>query len=449
MNPASIWTTCFLVLGLAVGPDSRLRAADAVSFARQIAPLFARRCLVCHSARVAKGRVDLENYAAVLRGGADGKTVVPGNAEDSPLYLALQDGSMPQEADPLSAAELALVRAWIDDGAPLDAGIDPEDSLWNISPRQPQPTPPEKYPFPVPISGLAFSPDGKLLASSGYHEVLLWDTRSGRLVRRIAQVAQRTFAIDFSRDGKTLAVASGTPGRAGEAQLFAVSSGALLRSYLTTQGALFVVRFSPDGKRLATAGKDRVIRVCNVADGKLLLRMPDHHKQVLDLAWSPDGALLASAGHDKNAKVFDLHRGQQIATYNKSAESQFTGLIYGITFTPDGKRVVSCGNDNKIRIWQAADAKLVRRIDSHQGTVFRVVATGDGKLFSCSADKTVRVHALESGELLHTFSDHSEWVYSVAVHSDSNLFASGSFDGEIRIRSISEGRLLRAFVGVP
>jgi len=128
------------------------QAAEPVSFARQIAPLLARRCLVCHSARVAEGRVDLENYAAVLRGGAKGKTVVPGAALESHLYLALADGSMPQNSEPFQATELALVRNWIDSGAPLDKGVDAEDSLWNIVPRSPHPLPPQRYPFPVAVS---------------------------------------------------------------------------------------------------------------------------------------------------------------------------------------------------------------------------------------------------------------------------------------------------------
>ncbi|MEE3373314.1 MAG: c-type cytochrome domain-containing protein [Planctomycetota bacterium] len=445
--------TIFRATGLLLLPlvvvSGFIPAAEPISFARQIAPLLAKRCLVCHSARVAEGRVDLENYTAILRGGAKGKTVVPGAAQDSLLYLALADGSMPQESDPFGPGELTLVRNWIDSGAPLDPNIDPEDSLWNVLPREPHPLPPQRYPFPVPISCLTFSPDGKWLASSGYHEVLLWEVSSGRLWKRIPQVAQRIFAIDFAPDGKRLAVASGTPGRVGETQLFDTATGTLQRTYLTTRGPLFAVRFSPDGRRLATAGKDRVIRVFDVADGSLLQRMPDHHKQVLDLAWSPDGSHLASAGHDKNAKVFDSRGGQQLSTYHKSAESDFAGLVYGVTFAPDGERVISCGNDRRIRIWRATDAKLSRRIDSHEATVFRVVATPNGQLFSCSADQTVRVHSLDTGKLLRTYSDHSEWVYSIAVHPASKTFASGSFDGEIRIRRIDDGRLLHAFVATP
>ena len=101
-------TSC--LLPALVFASAYTQAAEPVSFARQIAPLLARRCLVCHSARVAEGRVDLENYAAVLRGGAKGKTVVPGAALESHLYLALADGRMPQNSEPFQATELALVR---------------------------------------------------------------------------------------------------------------------------------------------------------------------------------------------------------------------------------------------------------------------------------------------------------------------------------------------------
>ena len=84
-----------------------------VSFANDIAPILVRRCLACHSARIAKGRVDLENHRGVLSTGKNGITVVPGDAGKSLLFHAIVDGSMPEGNPPLTKPQVTLIRRWI------------------------------------------------------------------------------------------------------------------------------------------------------------------------------------------------------------------------------------------------------------------------------------------------------------------------------------------------
>ena len=436
---------------------SKLRAAQEaltkvgrfVSFAREIAPLFAERCLSCHSARVAKGRVDLENYAAVLRGGKKGKIVEHGDAESSPLYRAVADGLMPEEGELLSEDEITLVGRWIELGAPLDAGVDPQAALVSVLPRRAPPSPPQTYRTSIPVTALDFSVDGEFLASSGYHEVLVWRVSDGKLVKRITDVPQRTYAIDFSPDGETLVVASGTPGGVGEVTRFRVDDGALVRRFLMSAQPVYAARFSPDGERLATGGADRIIRVYQVADGRELFRIGDHFDSVMDLAWSPNGRRLASASLDKNAKVFDMETGFQTAVYQKSYEVNFTGRILSVAFTSDSQRIVSCGDDEKVRLWNAADAELVRAIEDFDGSVLRVAALSDGNVVSSSADRTVRLHRLADGKELRVIARHRDWVYALTVHEASGRVASGSYDGQIRVGRLDGGGETLSFVAKP
>ena len=86
---------------------------------------------------------------------------------------------MPQDADPLTKSEIALIRHWIDTGATLDAGLNPADPLIADMPSLPQPLPPDDYRVPIPVTAVAFSPDGDQLATSGYHEILVWNTADG------------------------------------------------------------------------------------------------------------------------------------------------------------------------------------------------------------------------------------------------------------------------------
>ncbi|MCA9031378.1 MAG: hypothetical protein KDA66_11245, partial [Planctomycetaceae bacterium] len=114
------------------------------------------------------------------------------------------------------------------------------------------------------------------LASSGYHEVLLWSAENGQLVRRITNVAERVYGLEFTADGARLAVAAGTPGRIGEVKIFQVADGALLANMVATDDAMFDVAFSPDGTRLAACGADRTIRIFDATSGEQQQLIEDH-----------------------------------------------------------------------------------------------------------------------------------------------------------------------------
>ncbi len=204
----------------------------------------------------------------------------------------------------------------------------------------------------MPVTALAVRPDGSLLAVSGYHEILLFDPNEGQVERRIQNLAERIYGIAFSPDGELIAVAAGTPGRMGEVKLFRTETGELAADLVTAGDSFFDVAFSPDGTRLAAAGADRTIRLWNVADHAETLRIEDHADWVTAVCFSPDGARLATASRDKTAKVFDAATGEPIATFNEHEQP-----VQDVLFNHDGSRVVSCGKDNRFRVWEVAEAK--------------------------------------------------------------------------------------------
>jgi WD40 repeat protein len=414
------------------------------SFAQKVAPILAKRCLACHDAKTAKGRFSVETFASIMRGGESGAEIVPGKSTDSNLVTMISDGTMPQDADPLSKAEVALIRHWIDTGATLDAGLNPGDPLIADMPSLPQPLPPAKYRVPIPVTAVAFSPDGDQLATSGYHEVLVWNTADGTPLRRITNLAERVYSIQYSPDGKLIAVGAGTPAQLGEVKLFSAATGDLVADLARTGDAVFAVAFSPDGKRLAAGGADRAIRVYDVATGKQQLSIEDHADWVMDLAWLPDGSKIVSASRDKTAKVFDARTGDSLVTFNGQAEP-----VLGVAIAPDGMTAITSGRDKSLRRWNIADAKETERITGFGDDVIRVAVTKDGRIFSCSADRTARMHALAGGKLLKTFSGHADWVYSLAVCPSTDRLATGSFDGEIRIWNVAEGKSLVKFLAAP
>ena len=422
---------------------SLVAAGRLVSFAQQVAPIFSQRCLACHNARTAKGRLNMENFANLMKGGESGVSVVAAKPGESLLQTMIEDHSMPKDADPLLPEQIAIIKKWIETGARLDAGIAASATLIAIMPKLVQPMPPESYRVAVPVMAVNFSPDGTLLATSGYREVLLWNPADGQLVRRIKNLAERPHDIEFSADGTLLAVAAGTPGQMGEVKLFNVADGALVADLFTTDDEVFAVAFSPDGKRLAAACADRSVRLFDVATRQPQKLIEDHADWVMDVAWSPDGKKIATASRDKTSKVFDSTTGESQATFNGHAQP-----VFGVGFLPDGASVGTSGRDNRIRVWTIADAKQVREI-GFGGEVFRLSMQADGTAFSGCADKFARQHNLTNGAQVKQFGPHNDWVYAASFHPASKRVASGSHDGEVRVWNYDDGKELMKFIAAP
>jgi WD40 repeat protein len=415
-----------------------------VSFASQVAPIFAKKCVACHNAQMAKGRYNMDGFAALLKAGERGNDIVPRKPEESEVFLTIESGEMPKDADKLPPEELALIKQWLINGARLDSGLKAEAPLSQIMPKLPQPSAPESYRVPVPVTAVAFNTDGSLLAASGYHEVTLWNPNDGALVRRIANVAERVYDVDFSPSGAALAVAAGTPGQMGEVKLFNPADGTLIRDLVTTNDSIFAVAYSPDGKRLACASADRSIRVFNLETFAQEIHVEDHADWVMDIAWSPDGKKLASASRDKTSKLFDATNGDSLLTFPTHNE-----VVYGVSFSPDGNQVLTSGRDNRVRAWNPANAQQIREIGGFGGEVYRVTVTPDGRVFSCGADKHAREHKVADGAAVRAFAGHVDWVYSVAFNPATKKLATGSWDGEIRVWNAEDAKELVKFVAAP
>lgn len=415
-----------------------------VSFSRHIAPIFAKRCVACHNTRTASGRLNMDSFAALLKGGESGAAIEAHDAENSLLWTMIENHSMPKEAEPLADEEVALIKQWINLGAPLDAGIPATAELFQVIPEIAQPLPPETYRVAIPVTATAFNADASILASSGYHEILLWNTADGSLLRRITNVAERVYDLEFNADGSILAVAAGTPGQLGEVKLFETATGTHQKTLVRTKDAVFAVAFRPDGKQIAAGGADRIVYTADVTTGELVLQIEDHADWVMDVNWSPDGTQLVTASRDKTTKVFDVTTGRSSITFNGHGDA-----VYSAAFLVDGKAIVSAGSDRKVRVWNSADAKEVRKIDGFGSDIFRVSVSADNHLFTACADRNAREHDLGNGKIVRTFEGHKDWVYTLCYNEDKQLIATGSYDGEVRIWNSTDGSVKTSFIAIP
>jgi WD40 repeat protein len=330
----------FFVIALEIHPAP-------VSFSRQIVPVLVDQCLECHRAQKAKGGYRLDSFEQLLRSGdSDEVPLVPGKPEQSELFELIvtheEDDRMPKKADALPEKETALIRQWIAEGAKFD-GKDAKAVLASLLPGK-EIRAPDKYPRPIPVTAMTLNGDGKVLLTSGFHEVLAWDPETGKPRARLVGMPERILGLSFVKGGPWLAVAGGTPGRSGEVWLVNFVKPSERKRLVHLRDCALCAVTTSDGSVLVTGGADNHVRAFALPEGRPLWDLEAHADWVFSLAVSSDGKHLASASRDRTAKVFDVKTGM--------VEGTFTGHevpVLSVAFSPDGTQLISGGADGEVR----------------------------------------------------------------------------------------------------
>jgi WD40 repeat protein len=216
-------------------------------------------------------------------------------------------------------------------------------------------------------NGIAFSPDGRLLAS--VHA--LWDVESRQMVHTLERGSPIPGPVAFSPDGSLFAVALANQA----IKLWDVASGQVLRTFdRQVDNLARSIAFSPDGALLAAGGNGGTVRLWDVASGHIAATLEHgNESHVHGVAFSPDGSVLASASTDYTVRLWDVASGQVLHTL------RHRNGLYDVAFSPDGTIVASAGCDRTVKLWDASNGRLVRSL-SHADEVMAVAFSADGTL---------------------------------------------------------------------
>ncbi len=488
-----------IVQGLALG-SGRCEAADPpaneaakISYDKQVRPILQAHCQGCHQPAKPSGGYVMTEFARFLAGGESKMAaVVAGKPDDSNLIdLITPDkgkAEMPQGKPPLTPAEIDMISRWIAQGAVDDTPV-------NARQRYDKDHPPVYTRLPV-ITALDYSPDGQLLAVSGFHEVLLWKADGSELVARLVGLAERIESIRFSPDGQRLAVTGGLPSRMGEVQVWDVAKRQLVLSVSVTFDTIYGVSWSPDGSKLAFASSDKGVRAIDSKTGQQVLFMGSHDDWVLDTTFSQDGSHVVSVGRDRTVKLTEVATQRFIDNVTSITPGALKGGIAAVMLLPKHDQVLVGGSDGEPKLYrlfrQSArqigdDANLVRAFPGLKGRIFDVAISDDGRRLAAgsssegtgeivvftsvpeekvpdnikaiaakpaaqrNAQEIIAIDKYEADRFQQSAKVEvtKGGVYALALSADGQHLAAGGADGTIRLIDPSNGNIVKEFGPAP
>jgi WD40 repeat protein len=303
------------------------------------------------------------------------------------------------------------------------------------------------------LAGLAFSPDGKRLASTSLDgTVRVWSLEPGReIVTILSPIAGYGNRVVYSPDGREFA----TNGGDGTATIWNAETGQPRLTVTGHSAEVMNMAFSPEcvsppeasaercGRYFATASLDATAKLWDAATGKEILTLSGHEIGVRDIVFSPDGSLIATGGFDGTARIWDATTGAELLKI-----TGHEGIVPGVAFSPDGSQLATASTDGTAKIWDVKTGALISKLTGHTSGVVDIAYSPDGKkIATASSDATAKIWDATTGAELLTLTGHGAELRPIEFSPDGKLLATGSGDTTAKLWDVATGQEILTLPG--
>lgn len=429
------------------------QAQDKITFDEHVSPIFRQHCVSCHDPNGKLGGLDLSTYQNTMSGGSSGTVIEPGSAGDSYLFMLVNHDSepkMPKDAEKLAAADLDIIRKWIDGGVLENAGSKANLSKkpkMNLAAGGSGTARPEvvAWPQPLPlqprvvtsrataVTAMATSPWAPLVAIGSEEQVLLYDTRSLELVGVLPFPQGIPRVLKFSRNGSLLLAGGGKDAARGVVVVWSVETGQQIIEVGDELDTVLAADITSDHKLIALGGPQRMVRIYSTEDGSLQQEIKKHTDWVTEIAFSPDGVLLATGDRNGGLHVWETHSARPFSELRGH-----TAMITGLSWRGDSNILASSSEDATVRLWEMENGTQVKQWGAHGGGAADVEFLRDGRLVSCGRDRVVKLWDQNGGQQ-RQFEGFGDLALAATYCNETNRLIGGDWTGEVRVWNGEDG----------
>ncbi len=410
-----------------------IQREDPVDFEKEILPILKKSCLACHNEADASGELVLETPQSILKGGESGATVTPGKGDESLLLQVAarrEEPIMPPEdndvgATALTPEQLGLIKLWIDQGAKGEVTGQSVPLAW-------QPLPPGIN----PIYSVAVTPDGQYAACGRANQIFIYHVPSGQLVDRLsdphlvevglyknAGVAHLDIvqSLAFSPDGRTLASGGYRVVKLWRRPENPIAAEPIVLNHAARQTAI-----SSDGRMFATVDEQGHVRLITLGENRQSIDLVGHQGTPVGLQFTGDGQTLVTASGDGSLRIWNTTDGRLRARIDTPSP------ISAMTLAGGDQQIVVAGTDAKLRALAIPTTGARQLLAAAH---FSVATTSpDGKWLAIARpDGVVHVLSLADPNELKTWKAHERAVTALAFRADSGELLTASDDHQLKL----------------
>lgn len=412
------------VTSMSLSPDSKMLAFAAIDHV-VLLDLAERKQ---KELRVPRGDLFKMAFRVAFRPSATGAPLLAATFDNTIVLWDAKTGEQTGTLEHFTTAEVKAI-AFSPDGKLLATSGTDFWYIWDVEKRQ------QLFKGKTLPYGLAFSPDGKTLATANNDGTIeLWDVATGNETRHIDVKNNVIESICYSSDGKLLVVGGyqslpQTTGLEASFKIWDVATGKERAIKAVPITSLEAIALSPDGKILASGSSEKKIRLWNLAAGQADQPLGDHSSTVIDLAFSADATLLASTGLQEKVRFWDMTTRRE--------------------FFPQGQPKTESSRNTPQQKGAGPAEKMVDAISKLGEALSKTnfgtpVFSPDGQKMATLENRTgIAIRDVKTWQPVHQLAGHQTEVYTVAFSPDGKLLASGSDDGLTKLWDVATGKELR------